>query len=499
MGRSHRGVEVLVAGKQPAGGGGSKLADNRRRTGRSPYRGLLSLKPTNPPPSDQERDRLSEGRSTRRLTATVTDLEVARQKAFLVSAYFDSRNGTGEIERSLAELALLTDTAGSTPVATVAVRRPAPQAATLIGQGKAEELAHQARALDVDVVVFDNDLTPGQQRNLQQLFKCDVVDRVAVILDIFAQHATSREGMLQVELALLRYQLPRLRGKGTELSRLGGGIGTRGPGETKLETDRRRIMQRISSVQKRLEQVHRVRETQRKNRQAASTTLLSLVGYTNAGKSTLLNALTNAGVLTEDRLFSTLDSTTRRLGLPNGRQVLVSDTVGFVQRLPHQLVEAFRSTLQETARADLLLHVVDVSEPGVLSRIEAVQEVLDTIGSGHVPELMVFNKIDQAAEDIVRRFRRLYPEAALVSAAEAVGLDDLLLQITRQISSGFSDLELLVPYPQGAVLGELHREAEILSESYNEQGTLVKARVPPDLVSRYRQYLITETVKPTDL
>ena len=430
---------------------------------------------------------IAEGRRGRRLTATVTDLGVARQKAYLISVDFDGA-GIGDIDRSLEELVLLTDTAGSTPVATAPVRRRSPHAATLIGPGQAADLARDAQALDVDVVVFDNDLTPGQQRNLQQVFECDVVDRVAVILDIFAQHATSREGMLQVESALLRYHLPRLRGKGTELSRLGGGIGTRGPGETKLETDRRRIRQRITYVEKRLKEVQTVREAQRKTRTGSAIPLVSLVGYTNAGKSTLLNALTGAGVLTQDRLFSTLDSTTRRLELPNGRQVLLSDTVGFVRRLPHQLVEAFRSTLQETVRSDLLLHVVDVAEPGASGQISAVREVLGSIGAGHIPELLVLNKADSADRTGISRFEQLYPDAVLVSAAEATGLEELVDRIAGVLTRGFLEIELVIPYTEGSVLGELRREAEVLTEDHGAEGTLVSVRLPPDRAGRYRRF-----------
>ena len=429
----------------------------------------------------------TDGRRGRRLTATVTDLDVARQKALLVSVDLAGA-GIGDVNRSIGELRLLTDTAGSTPVGTVVLKRRSPHPATFVGPGQAEDLARDADLLDVDVVVFDNSLAPGQQRNLQQLFECDVVDRVAVILDIFAQHATSREGMLQVELALLKYHLPRLRGRGTELSRLGGGIGTRGPGETKLETDRRRIMRRISHVERRMKEVHSARQSQRKTRAGAAIPLASLVGYTNAGKSTLMNALTGAGVRTEDRLFSTLDSTTRKLELANGRLMLLSDTVGFVRRLPHQLVEAFRSTLQETVGADLLLHVVDASEPGAPGQIGAVREVLDSIGAGHVPEMLVLNKADLADRTILARLQRLYPQAVTVSSTEGTGLADLRDRLVDHLARGSRQVELLIPYTRGEVLGRLRREAEVLEEIHRADGTLVSVRIPRERADRYREF-----------
>ncbi len=396
--------------------------------------------------------------------------------------------GIGNAESSLDELARLTDTAGSTPVASVEVRRRAADPATLIGSGQVEDLVRESQSLDVDVVVFDNDLTPGQQRNLAQLFKCDVVDRVAVILDIFAQHATSREGMLQVELALLQYHLPRLRGRGVELSRLGGGIGTRGPGETRLETDRRRISRRIAHIRGRLTDLQKVRENQRKSRLSATTPLLSLVGYTNAGKSTLLNALTDSDALVQDQLFSTLDSTTRRLELPNGRQVLLTDTVGFVQRLPHQLVEAFHSTLQETLQADLLVHVVDASEQGVRSRIKAVRQVLDSIGAGDIPELMVLNKADLARPSRLAQIGLSFPDAISVSALGGHGLDALLDGLGDRLTQGHVQVELLVPYADGQVLDELRRTAQIRREDHGADGTFLVVLLPPAWVGRYRRY-----------
>ncbi len=303
----------------------------------------------------------------------------------------------------------MTDTAGSVPVAAEVLKRPSPDPATFIGSGQAAELAGMGHALDVDVVVFDNDLTPAQQRNLQHIFGCDVVDRVALILDIFAQHATSREGMLQVELALLRYHLPRLRGKGTELSRQAAGIGTRGPGETKLETDRRRIQNRISKLTRELKDLRGTRETQRKARKRSNLPLVALVGYTNAGKSTLLNRLTSADVLTEDRLFSTLGSVVRRIELTQGETILLSDTVGFVRKLPHELIEAFRSTLEEILEADLLLHVVDASDPAVESQLVAVREVLAEIGAGQLDELIVLNKQDLADPVAFQRLLAVHP------------------------------------------------------------------------------------------
>ena len=431
----------------------------------------------------------ADGRRARRLTATVTDLEVARQKALLVGVELDG-GGSGDVARSMIELRLLTDTAGSTPVDTVLLKRRSPHPATFVGPGQAEALARDAGRLDVDVVVFDNSLAPGQQRNLQELFECDVVDRVALILDIFAQHATSREGMLQVELALLRYRLPRLRGKGIALSRLGGGIGTRGPGETKLETDRRRIMRRISHLERLLEHVHRAREGQRKSRIGQAIPSASLVGYTNAGKSTLMNALTGAGVRTEDRLFSTLDSTTRRFELPNGRLLLLSDTVGFVRRLPHQLVEAFRSTLQETAGADFLLHVVDASEPSATEQVAAVREVLDSIGAGHLPEILVLNKADLADVPTASRLRGLYPEAVTVSATEGTGLEDLKCHLADHLARGSELVELLIPYTRGRVLGVLRREAEVLAEDHTADGTLLSVRLPSDQAGRYGEFAV---------
>lgn len=430
------------------------------------------------------------GRRRRRLTATLTDLEVVRQKAYLISVDLLGVD-LGDIDQSLAELRLLTDTAGSETVGTTILKRRTAIAGTFIGSGQAAELAQKTAALDVDVVVFDNDLSPGQQRNLQKIFECDVVDRVALILDIFAQHATSREGMLQVELALLRYHLPRLHGKGTELSRLGGGIGTRGPGETKLETDRRRITSRMARLERELKTVRKVRSNQRKSREASKIGVAALVGYTNSGKSSLLNALTGADVLTEDRLFSTLDSTTRRFELPHGQVMLLSDTVGFVRRLPHQLIEAFRSTLQETAAADLLLHVVDASNAGAPDQIAAVRQVLDSIDAGNIPELLLLNKADAADEITLHRLEQLYPEALAISATGGTGLEELGDRLGDHLARNSSVIELLVPYARGDTLAALRRDGEVLEEHHMAEGTRVKARVAPEKAARYREFDIS--------
>jgi GTP-binding protein HflX len=426
-------------------------------------------------------------RRRRRLTATVTDLEVAIQRAFLVGVGLPGMS-TVDSERSLEELALLTDTAGSEPVDQELVRRTRIDPATYIGSGKAEELATLTKALDIDVVVFDNQLTPAQQRNLQKLFGCDVVDREGLILDIFAQHAHTKVGALQVELAMNRYNLPRLRGKGTSLSQQGAGVLARGPGETKLETDRRRILQRISKLERELKETVGHRETQRKARRRSEIPQVSIVGYTNAGKSTLLNALTDAGVLVEDRLFATLDSTVRRLELPNQRPVLLADTVGFVRRLPHHLVEAFQSTLSEVAEADLLLHVVDGSVEDLVGQIAAVREVLLEIGAAELPELIVFNKADVVGDQGMRRLANLYPEAVFVSARTGSGLDELLARIGELVEKTMVTMTLEIPYTRGDLVAAVHRLGEVIEEKHDDNGTILEVRVPETSQARFAQF-----------
>jgi GTP-binding protein HflX len=430
-----------------------------------------------------------EGRQRRRLTATEVDFGVATQRALLIGTGSGTRS-LDEAEASLSELGLLTDTAGADPVEAVLQRRDTPDPATYIGSGKADELRGLADALDVDVVVFDDELTPAQQRNLEKKFGRDVVDRVALILDIFAQHARSQEGMVQVELAQLRYRLPRLRGRGIELSQQAGGIGTRGPGETQLEVDRRRIQRRVQKLQGELDHLARTRATQRKARRRRGLPTVSLVGYTNAGKSTLLNQLTRAGALVEDRLFSTLDPTTRRLHLHGGEVALISDTVGFVRRLPHELVEAFKSTLEEVAQVDMLVHVVDGSAPDAEQQVEAVRAVLREIGAADRPELLVVNKLDIADAGVVDDLLAAHTGAVAVSATTGEGVEKLEETIAARLRMLDPVIELAVPYERGDVIAALHREGDVLVEVHGDHETRVRARIPESEVNRFREFVV---------
>ncbi len=363
--------------------------------------------------------------------------EEAGERAILVGISLGNEN-EASTRQSLEELRALADTAGAEVLEEVIQHRERPDASFLVGKGKAEEIGTLCRETKADLVIVNRSLTPSQQRNLEELFGCKVIDRTALILDIFAQHAHSSEGKTQVELAQLRYLLPRLTGKGKQLSRLGGGIGTRGPGETRLEVDRRLIRKRIDHLQKELRKLERVRGLRRQLRTRRKIPTASLVGYTNAGKSTLLNRLTGADVLVEDRLFSTLDSTSRRIRLKDGKTMVITDTVGFIENLPHQLVEAFKSTLEEVADSVFLLHVIDAAAEDIPRRITSVCRVLEEIGADKIHRIDVLNKIDRCDEKTIRELTRIYPEALQVSALTGKGIAELrdeLSKLARQAGS----------------------------------------------------------------
>jgi GTP-binding protein HflX len=405
-----------------------------------------------------------------------------RERILLVGVVFPGL--TNEmIDDELDELTLLVDSAGADVVGRVVQRRDAPDPATFVGRGKAVEIAEMSRSLDVDTVVFDDELTPAQHRNLEKLFGRTAIDRTAVILDIFAQNARSPEGKAQVELALLRYRLPRLRGRGSALSQQAGGIGTRGPGETQLEVDRRRLVRRMHRLEADLREVERTRTLQRRSRARGRHRELALVGYTNAGKSTLLNRLTDAGVPAADRLFVTLDPRTRQLSLPGGETVLVTDTVGFVRKLPHELVEAFRSTLDSVHLSDLVVHVVDASAPNTDAQIAAVHEVLGEIGAADVPELVVVNKADRAPEE-AKVLAHAIEGSVLISARTGEGIEDLLQVIGDRLRGTDRVVELVVPWSRGDVLAAIHREGEVVGQSDGEESA--RLQVVLDDVGRAR-------------
>ncbi len=403
-----------------------------------------------------------------------------------------------DVDASLDELSLLVDTAGADEVARVVQRRDAPDPATFVGKGKADELREVSVEVDSDTVVFDNELAPKQQLNLEKILGRTAIDRTAVILDIFAQNAHSQEGKAQVELAQLRYRLPRLRGRGRSLSQQAGGmsaaggarIGTRGPGEPQLEAARRRLVRRVHKLEGELRVLERQRATQRKQRRRSRLGDVVIVGYTNAGKSTLLNRLTDSGVLVEDRLFATLDATTRRLALPGGEAGLLTDTVGFVRNLPHQLVEAFKSTLEVATEADLLLHVVDAAAPDPDGQIDAVRSVLDEIGAGAVPELLAFNKADATGE--ADRLAKAHPGSHPISALIGEGVESLLLAVGDRLRALTALVELRIPYDRGDVLAEVHREGEVLSESASDHAMVLRARLDDAAASRLRPFVVPD-------
>lgn len=396
-------------------------------------------------------------------------------------------------EDSLEELKQLADTAGAEVVARFLQKRPKPDPAFFIGRGKVQELALYVQQENVDLCIFDDELSPAQQRNIEQAMGVRVLDRTALILDIFAQRAHTNEGKLQVELAQLQYTLPRIMGKGLSLSRLGGGIGTRGPGETKLEVDRRRIRDRIAYIKGCISKVKNVRTLQRSGRAKASVPTVSLVGYTNAGKSTLLNTLTNSDIYAQDQLFATLDPTTRQLELPNKQQAILTDTVGFIQRLPHQLVAAFQSTLEEVVEADVLLHVIDVSHELYKEQANAVYHVLEELGAKDKTIITVYNKIDKLPEGSALAERLAKEENSIcISAKARLNLDGLLALIAENLKLKSVEESFLVPYSDSAAVSRLHEAGTVLEQEYLAEGTLLKVRLEAEQVQEFEKYLSTK-------
>ncbi|MFC5923091.1 GTPase HflX [Micromonospora vulcania] len=437
---------------------------------------------------------LSERQSLRRVPGLSTELtdvteveyrQLRLERVVLVGVWTEGT--VTDAENSLTELAALAETAGSQVLEGLIQRRTRPDPATYIGRGKVDDLGAVVLSTGADTVICDGELSPSQLRNLEQRTKVKVVDRTALILDIFAQHAKSKEGKAQVELAQLEYLLPRLRGWGETLSRqtggsgrgggAGGGVGVRGPGETKLETDRRRIRHRISRLRREIKSMKTVRVTKRARRSRNAVPAVAIAGYTNAGKSSLLNRLTGAGVLVENALFATLDPTTRKATASDGRLYTLSDTVGFVRHLPHQIVEAFRSTLEEVAEADLVVHVVDGTHPDPEEQVRAVHEVLAEVGADRLPELLVVNKSDAADEETLLRLKRLWPEAIFVSAHTGWGVEGLREAIEDRLPRPAVEVRAVLPYDRGDLVARVHRTGEVLSTSHLPEGTLLHVRV----------------------
>ena len=429
------------------------------------------------------------------MKALLDNLDKHTERAFLVGAQFRS-HAAWEVKDSLEELAQLATTAGATIIGEGFQKLDGPHASTYIGKGKAHEFAEICQMEKVDTVVFDDELTPGQARNLEKIFECKILDRTSLILDIFAQRAQTHEGKLQVELAQLKYLLPRLTRFWTHLSRQKGGIGMRGgEGESQLEVDRRKISERITRLMEDLEAVRKKRTVQRAGRKRHQWPLASIVGYTNAGKSTLLNSLTGTQVLAEDKLFATLDPTTRRLRLPTNQNVLISDTVGFIRKLPHRLVEAFKATLEEVVEADLLIHVTDLSHPQVDDQIEAVEQVLKEIHADHKPCLMVFNKTDQVpAEGIVEHYLETHQPSVAISAKTKDGFDRFLAELGQQLRPIRSHLKLQIPIAETETMSRLYEVGQVEERVYQESHAIFKARIPPHCLHDFKAYIVESEV-----
>ncbi|MFD3507053.1 GTPase HflX [Nocardia sp. NPDC058666] len=458
---------------------------------------------------------LDERSSLRRVAGLSTELtditeveyrQLRLERVVLVGVW--TTGSTAQAEGSMVELAALAETAGSEVLEALIQRRDKPDPATYIGSGKAEELRTIVLDTGADTVICDGELTPAQLNALEKVVKVKVIDRTALILDIFAQHATSREGKAQVALAQMEYMLPRLRGWGESMSRqaggraggAGGGVGTRGPGETKIETDRRRIRERMAKLRREIREMKTARDTMRARRSESGVPSIAIVGYTNAGKSSLMNALTGAGLLVQDALFATLDPTTRRAALDDGREMVFTDTVGFVRHLPTQLIEAFRSTLEEVTDADLLLHVVDGADPLPLEQIKAVREVITDVireqGTPAPPELLVVNKIDAADPNELTRLRGMLEQAAFVSAQTGEGVEELRERLSEVLGGLDVDISVLLPYSRGDLLARIHADGRIVTADHEEGGTRVRARVPHALAAALSEYAHSGPAEP---
>lgn len=418
-------------------------------------------------------------------------LQVMSERAILIGMEWGRNDSLWTVDDSLEELKQLADTAGATVIKKFIQKRPKPDPAFFIGRGKVQELALYAQQENIDLCIFDDELSPAQQRNIESVMGIRILDRTALILDIFAQRARTNEGKLQVELAQLQYTLPRIMGKGLMLSRLGGGIGTRGPGETKLEVDRRRIRDRIAFIKDQIEKVKAVRSLHRSKRKKNNVFEVSLVGYTNAGKSTLLNTLTNSDIYAKDQLFATLDPTTRQLTLPNKQEIIITDTVGFIQRLPHQLIAAFRSTLEVVTEADLLVHVIDVSHELYKEQAAAVHEVLKEIGAETKPVITVYNKIDKLPPDSKLADRlALEEDTVCISAAKKLNLETLQQMIESHLKSKAVEVTLCIPYAETAKAAQLHETANVLEQEYTENGAVMKVILPVEDLEAYNEYIL---------
>ncbi len=451
---------------------------------------------------DGDQLELQERESLRRVAGLSTELEdissveyrqLRLEKVVLIGVW-----GSGTVtaaENSLRELAALAETAGAEVLDGVLQRRAFPDPATYFGKGKAQELRDLVRAVGADTVIADTELAPSQRRALEDVVGVKVVDRTAIILDIFAQHAKSREGKAQVELAQLEYLLPRLRGWGESMSRQAGGqaaggvgIGSRGPGETKIELDRRRINTRMAKLRREIAEMKKARDTKRSAREKSRIPQVAIAGYTNAGKSSLLNRITKAGVLVENALFATLDPTVRKHQTPDGREYTIADTVGFVRSLPHQLVEAFRSTLEEISHADLILHVVDASDPDPIGQIATVRQVISEVEASAVPELVVLNKADLVSEETQVRLRGMIPGVMLVSARTGLGMEELEAAIAQLLPKPDQEFFGVIPYSRGDLVSRIHLQGKVIELQYKESGTEVRAMVKPELYSELRDF-----------